>query len=138
MVWPYSIGRRLALRFIAVREATWLSDRIWRFDDEVRYHDGRVQRRRTYCEFVTEDHVRLTVADLPDGADVHARRWLPHRPVADVPAARTAAAAHPLPRRLPDRTGRHVRERDEACTPVFGLPVAHTRFYVRPDRSRER
>ena len=71
VIWPYAVGRLLAPRFTATREATWLSDGAWRFDDQVQYGDGRVERRRTYCEFVSEDHVRLTAADLPDGADVH-------------------------------------------------------------------
>src|SRR4051812_15017163 len=51
MIWPYFLGRRLARRFVARREATWISDRVWRFDDEAQFADGRVQRRRTFCEF---------------------------------------------------------------------------------------
>ena len=133
VVWPYPIGRRLARRFTAAREATWLSDQIWRFDDEARYDDGRVQRRRTYCEFVAENHVRLTAADLPDGADVQIEEggyriapWRMTWPLGPVPLL---IRCRDKSRVAPDGTFVNVIE---ARTPVFGLPLAQTRFYVRP------
>ena len=70
--WPYFVGRRLARTFTVHREAVWLSDRVWRFDDETRFRDGRVLRRQTYCEFVGDDRVELTAGDLPEGG----RAWL--------------------------------------------------------------
>jgi hypothetical protein len=45
---------------------------VWRIDDEAYFGDGRFERRSMYCEFVSDDHVRLTANDLVDGADV----WL--------------------------------------------------------------
>jgi hypothetical protein len=67
---PLLVGRVFAQRFEARREANWISDRVWRFDDIARFGDGHVEQRATYCEFVGEDRVRLTASDLPDGAEV--------------------------------------------------------------------
>jgi uncharacterized protein DUF998 len=69
---PFVIGRLFAQRVEARRESHWLSDRVWRIDDEAHFGDGRFERRKMYCEFVSEHHVRLTADDLVDGADV----WL--------------------------------------------------------------
>jgi hypothetical membrane protein len=70
--WPYFLGRRLARTCTAHREAVWISDRVWRFDDRFGFPDGRVMRRQTYCEFVGDDRVHLTAGDLPEGG----RAWL--------------------------------------------------------------
>ena len=70
VAWPYFIWRRFPQRFQARREATWISDTVWRFDDEAHFGPGSVRKRQTFCEFVTPDHIRLTARDLPDGADV--------------------------------------------------------------------
>jgi hypothetical protein len=133
VIWPYFIGRRLARRFTARRQATWLSDRVWRFDDEADYGNGRVQKRRTYCEFVSEDHVRLTATDLPDGADVQLEEdgyritpWRMTWPIGPFPLL---IRCRDTSRIAPDGTFVNVIE---ARTPVFGLPLAQTRFYVRP------
>jgi hypothetical protein len=67
---PLALGRLFAQRFGARREATWISDRVWRIDDEASFPGGRVERRAMYCEFLADDRVRLTAGDLPDGADV--------------------------------------------------------------------
>jgi hypothetical protein len=69
---PFFIGRFFAQRVEARREATWISERVFRIDDEAYFGSGRFERRQMYCEFVSEDHVRLTADDLLDGADV----WL--------------------------------------------------------------
>lgn len=69
---PFFIGRRFAQRVEARRESIWISERVWRIDDEAHFGSGRFERRNMYCEFVSEDHVRLTADDLIDGADV----WL--------------------------------------------------------------
>jgi hypothetical protein len=68
--WPHFLWRRFPQRFEAHREAVWISETLWRFDDEARFGPGSSQKRQTFCEFVTPDHVRLTARDLPDGADV--------------------------------------------------------------------
>jgi hypothetical protein len=69
---PFFLGRFFAQRVEARRESVWISERVWRIDDEANFGDGRFERRSMYCEFVSEDHVRLTANDLVDGADV----WL--------------------------------------------------------------
>jgi hypothetical protein len=69
---PFFLGRLLAQRVEARRESTWISDSVWRIDDEAYFGDGRFERRHMFCEFVSDSHVRLTGNDLVDGADV----WL--------------------------------------------------------------
>jgi hypothetical protein len=69
---PFFLGRFFAQRVEARRDSVWISERVWRIDDEAYFGDGRFERRQMYCEFVSEDHVRLTADDLIDGADV----WL--------------------------------------------------------------
>lgn len=133
VIWPYFIGRRLARRFSVAREATWLSDGIWRFDDEAHYGHGHIQKRRTYCEFVTEDHVRLTAGDLPDGADVQLEeggyRITPWRMTWTIGPLSLPVRCRDLSRVGADGTFMNVIE---ASAPVIGLPLAQTRFYVRP------
>ena len=67
---PLFIGRLFAQRGEARRSATWLSERMFRIDDQVDFGGGRIERRSMLCEFVSGDHVRLTADDLVDGADV--------------------------------------------------------------------
>src|SRR3954453_16494234 len=69
---PFWLGRFFAQRCEARRESTWISERVWRIDDEAHFGGGRFERRAMYCEFTADDHVRLTADDLLDGADV----WL--------------------------------------------------------------
>jgi hypothetical membrane protein len=134
VLWPWVLGRRLAKRFRAERTATWISDRLWRFDDEARFGERRVFSRTMYCEIVSDDHVRLTAGDLPDGADI----WLEeggyritpfrmHWPVGPVPVI---LRVRDISYVEPDGVFVNV---NEARTPVFGLPLAQMRFYVRPD-----
>jgi hypothetical protein len=134
VMWPWFIGRRFAKRFTAERTATWISDRLWRFDDEARFGERRVFARTMWCELVSDDHIRLTAGDLPDGADV----WLEeggyritpfrmHWPVGPVPVT---IRVNDISYVRPDGVFVNV---NEARTPVFGLPLAQMRFYVRPD-----
>jgi hypothetical protein len=69
---PFWLGRFFRQRCEARRESTWISDRVWRIDDEAHFGGGRFERRSMFCEFVADDQVRLTADDLLDGADV----WL--------------------------------------------------------------
>jgi Protein of unknown function (DUF998) len=69
---PFILGRLFAQRVEARRESVWISDSVWRIDDEAYFGDGRFERRHMFCEFVSDSHVRLTGNDLIDGADV----WL--------------------------------------------------------------
>jgi Protein of unknown function (DUF998) len=131
--WPFVLGRRLARPFRATREATWVSDSVWRFDDASDFGDGRVLRRQTFCEFVGDDHVRLTAGDLPDGADVWIEeggyRLTPFRmafPIGPVPVY---IRVHDMSYADPDGTFVNVFE---ARTLVVGLPLARVVFRVRP------
>ena len=70
LVRPFFLWRRLAQRFEAHRQSTWISDRVWRIDDEAHFGGGRVQRRQIFGEFVADDRVHLTGSDLPEGVEV--------------------------------------------------------------------
>jgi hypothetical protein len=69
---PFFLGRLFAQRVEARRESVWISESVWRIDDEAYFGAGRFERRHMFCEFVSDSHVRLTGNDLVDGADV----WL--------------------------------------------------------------
>jgi hypothetical protein len=69
---PFLLGRLFAQRVEARRESVWISESVWRIDDEAYFGDGRFERRHMFCEFTSDDHVRLTGNDLIDGCDV----WL--------------------------------------------------------------
>ena len=133
MLRPFFIGRFFAQRFSASREATWLSDTAFRFDDEAGFGDGRSQRRRIYGEFVTGDHVRVTAGDMPDGADAwfeeDGYRVTPFRmafPIGPVPVY---IRVHDVSYVEPDGTFANTFEARDL---VFGIPLARTTFRVRP------
>ena len=69
---PFFLGRMFAQGGKAHRASTWISEQVWRIDDQVDFGGGRLERRSMFCEFVSDRHVRLTSDDLIDGADV----WL--------------------------------------------------------------
>jgi Protein of unknown function (DUF998) len=133
MLRPFFIGRFFAQRFSARREATWLSETAFRFDDEASFGAGRSQRRRLYCEFVTEDHVRVTAGDMPDGADAwfeeDGYRVTPFRmafPIGPVPVY---IRVHDVSYVEPDGTFANIFEARDL---VFGIPIARLTFRVRP------
>jgi hypothetical protein len=130
---PLAIGRFFPQRLDARRTATWLSDRVWRFEDEARFGESRVERRQMYCEFVSDDHVRVTAGDLPDGVDV----WLEEGGyrVADF---RIAYSIGPLPflvrcheRSRVESDGTLVNEFD-VFTIGIPIPLARVTFRVKP------
>jgi hypothetical protein len=69
---PFLLGRLLTQRVEARRESTWISDYVWRIDDESHFGGGHFERRTMYCEMVDDDQIRITATDLLDGVDV----WL--------------------------------------------------------------
>ena len=130
---PLVLGRFFAQRFEAERRATWLSERVWRFDDEARFGRGHVERRQMYCEFVADDHVHVTGADMPDGAEV----WIEPGGYR-VEDFRLAWPIGPLPVlvRCRDRSyvepeGTFVNEFD-VVTVGIPIPIARVTFHVRP------
>jgi hypothetical protein len=136
---PLFLGRRLARPFGARRQATWISEGVWRVDDEADFGGGRVQRRVMFCEFVADDHVRITAGDLPDGADV----WLEEGgyrtssfrvnfPIGPVPVL---LRCHDLSYVESDGTFVNAIE---ARSLVLGIPLARVVFRVRPVDRTER
>jgi len=129
---PLFVGRLFALRGVARRSATWVSDRVWRFDDELDL-GGLVHRRLTFCEFVTDRKVRLTAGDFPDGAEAVVEeggyRVRPFRaafPLGPVPVIVTC---HDRSRMQSD--GTFVNDFD-IRVPGLGIPFARLTFRVQP------
>jgi hypothetical protein len=130
---PFFLGRLFRQRFTAHRRSVWLTDSLFRLEDEAGFGDGRSQRRETYCEFVADDHVRLTAGDLPDGADV----WLEDEGYRTMPF-RLAFPLGPLPvllrchdiSRVED-DGTLVNEFEVRAVGI-PVPVARASFKVRP------
>jgi hypothetical protein len=133
LVWPFFVWRRLARPFEAHRRSTFLSDRIVRFDDEARFAPGRVRRRRTYCEFVSEDRIEVTAGDLPEGAVVDIEddgyRVTPFRMDFPIGPVGIPIRVHDISHVEPDGT---VFNTFEARALVFGVRLARLTFKVRP------
>ncbi|MEA2409543.1 MAG: hypothetical protein QOC77_104 [Thermoleophilaceae bacterium] len=130
---PFFLWRRLAGSFEAHRRSTFVSDRLWRFDDEARFAPGRVRRRRMYCEFVAEDRIELTAGDLPEGAFVRIEedgyRMIPFRMEFPIGPVAIPIRVHDVSRVEPDGTLLNIYE---ARALVFGLRLARLTFRVRP------
>lgn len=133
---PFFLGRLFAQHFEARRRTTSISDTLWRIDDEAEFGGGRTQRRQTFAEWVSEDRLRLTANDLPDGAEM----WLEDGGYRTAPV-RMAFPIGPLPVlvRVHDSSymaddGTFVNQFD-AHDVVFGIPLARTVFRVRPVRA---
>jgi hypothetical protein len=130
---PLWLGRLFAQRFEAHRDSAWISERVWRIDDSAHFPGDRVERRQTYCEFVADDHVRLTAGDLPDGGDV----WIEEGGFRLSPF-RVAYPLGPLPvlvrcvdRSLVEPDGTFVNSFDVVALGV-PIPLARVTFRVRP------
>jgi hypothetical protein len=130
---PLFLGRLIAQRVEASRTSTWISDRVWRIDDEAHFGGGRFERRHMFCEFVSDDHVRLTANDLLDGANV----WLEEGGFR-LSEWRMAWAVGPLPvivrcvdcSRIED-DGMFVNQ-IEVLSPGPRIPLARVTFRMRP------
>jgi hypothetical membrane protein len=129
---PFFLGRSFALRAGVRRSATWISDRVWRLEDEADL-GGMVQRRRTFCEFVSDREVRVTGGDLPDGVEVAIEedgyRVRPFRlafPIGPVPVLVTCHD-----RSWVESDGTFVNVFDIRAAGL-GIPLARATFRVRP------
>ncbi len=130
---PLWFWGRFAQRFDARRNTTWISDRVFRIDDESFFGDGRSQKRTMYCEFVEAELVRITAGDLPDGAEMRIEdegyRMTPWRmtfPLGPLPllvACRDESWV--------DSDGTFVNV-TEVATVIFRVPLARLTFRVRP------
>lgn len=133
MLRPFLLGRWFRVTFDIRRDATWASETVWRFDDEATFEGGRVERRRTWGEFVADDHVRLTAGDLPDGLDV----WIEEGGFR-LPPFRVTYPLGPVPVlvRCVDRSYVEVDgtfvNRFDVYTVGVPVPLARVTFRVRP------
>lgn len=130
---PFVLGRLFRQRVAARREATWISDRVWRVDDESRFAADHAERRHMYCELRDDGRVRLTANDLVDGAEV-----LLEAGGFRLPEWRMVWKVGPLPLvfRCADRSrlepdGTFVNVVD-VYTPAVRIPLARVTFRVRP------
>jgi hypothetical protein len=130
---PFFLWRRLAQRFDARRECTWISDSVWRIDDTASYGDGRVQQRRMYCEFVEEQRIEITGGDMPDGAQVLVEdggyRAVPFRVDFPIGPVSIPIRVHDVSYAEPDGT---LANSFEARSLVLGIVMARVTFRVRP------
>jgi hypothetical protein len=130
---PFFLWRRLGQRFEAHRTCTWISDRVWRMDDEARFGHGRVQRRRMFCEFVTDEHVRITGGDMPEGADALIEeggyRVVPFPVAFPIGPVSIPVMCHDVSSVEPDGT---LANTFEARTIVLGILLARVTFRVKP------
>lgn len=133
VVRPFLFWRRFPQRMEARRTASWVSDRVWRFDDEATFARGRSQRRLMYCEFVTDERVHVTAGDLPEGAEAlieeKGYRVVPFRMDFPIGPLNVPIRVHDVSRVEPDGTFVNAFE---ARTLVFGFKVAELTFRVRP------
>jgi hypothetical protein len=133
VVRPFFLWRRLGRPFEAHRRATFVSDRLVRFDDEASFAPGRVRRRRTYCEFVSEDRIELTAGDLPEGATVQVEeegyRLTPFRMDFPIGPVSLPIRVHDVSHVEPDGT---LLNTFEARALVLGVRLARLTFKVRP------
>jgi hypothetical protein len=133
VVRPFFLWRHLSRPFEAHRHSTFVSDRLVRFDDEARFTASRVQRRRMYCEFVSEDRIEVTAGDLPGGAVVDVNedgyRVTPFRMDFPIGPVSIPIRVHDVSRVEPDGT---LLNTYEARALVFGVRLARLTFKVRP------
>jgi hypothetical protein len=129
---PALLWRRFPLRFRCRREATWLSDDVWYYDDQVVMGDGRVETRRRFCQFVAPDLVHVTADDMPDGAEMalgeNGFRIAPFWWVVPIGPVRWPLRCREQSRMESDGTfveTFHLRS--------FGLPAGRMTFRVRPE-----
>jgi hypothetical protein len=133
VVWPFFLWRRLGQRFEAHRTCTWISDAVWRMDDEARYGHGRVQQRRMFCEFVAADQVHVTGDNMPSGADVVIQedgyRVTPFPVAFPIGPVNVPLICHDVSHVEPDGTFANTYE---ARSIVLGLLFARVTFRVKP------
>ena len=130
---PLWFWQRFSQSFDAHRRTTWISDRVFRIDDESVFEPGRSQTRTMYCEFASAELVRITAADLPDGAEIHIEdegyRMRPFRMT--FPLGPLPLLVRVRDESWVDGDGTFVNVY-EAEDVVFHIPLARLSFRVRP------
>lgn len=131
---PAFLGRFLTQRFAGRRLSTPISDAVWVVEDEATFADGKVERRRLFCELVAPDRIHVTSDDMPDGAEVSLepdgyRVW-PYR--FSVPVGPVRFLLHCRDQAGLEDDGTLV---DTIDFRWLGIPVARATFRMRPDES---
>jgi hypothetical protein len=133
---PLWLGKRFPQRFTARRATRSITENVWKIEDSADFGNGRVQRRDTFCEFVANDHLVLTAADLPDGAEL----WLDEGGYRTAPF-RMAFPIGPLPVLVRVHDSSYAEDdgvfvnRYDAYALGTRIPLARTTFRVRPGAS---
>lgn len=130
--WPYFFWRRFPQRLKIRREATFLTDEAWYFDDTARLTDGTVvHERRVFCTLDGPDRVRVTSDPLLDGTDIlleeDGYRVVPYR---------VAIPVGPVHFGLTVRDSATVDDGtlvNRLKIRWFGLPVARVELRARPE-----
>jgi hypothetical protein len=130
--WPYFIWRRFPQRLRILREATFLTDEAWYFDDRAWLSDGTlVDERRVFCVLVAPDRVRVTADVLLDGTEIlleeDGYRIMPYR---------VAIPVGPVHFGVTVRDSATVEDGtlvNRLRVSWFGLPVARVELRARPE-----
>ena len=128
---PYFLWRRFPQRLRVQREATFLSDEAWYFDDRAWLADGTlVDERRVFCMLVAPDRVRVTSDPLLDGTDIlleeDGYRIVPYRVAVPVGPVHFGVSVHDSATVEDGTLVNRLR------VSWFGLPVARVELRVRP------
>ena len=71
VLWPYFFWRHFPRRLKLRRDATFLTDEAWYFDDRASLEDGTVVfEQRAFCVLVAPDRLSVTSGPLLDGTEV--------------------------------------------------------------------
>lgn len=130
--WPYFIWRRFPQRMSIRRDATFLTDEAWYFDDRACRLDGTVvHERRVFCLLVAPDRLEVTAGPLLDGTEIlldeNGYRIVPYR---------VAIPVGPVHFGLTVRDSAAVRDGtlvNRLKISWFGLPVARVELRAEPE-----
>ena len=131
--WPHFLWRRFPRRLSLQRDATFLTDEVWYFDDCARLEDGTVAfEQRAFCVLVAPDRLQVTSGPLVGAAEVRLEedgyRIVPYR---------VAIPVGPVHFGLTVRDSATVDDGtlvNRLRVSWFGLPVARVELRARPDR----
>ena len=130
--WPYFLWRRFPQRVRVLREATFLTDEAWYFDDRAWLADGTlVEERRLFCVMVAPDRVRVTADPLLDGTEIlleeDGYRIVPYRIAVPVGPVHFGVSVRDSATVVDGTLVNRLR------ISWFGLPVARVELRARPE-----
>jgi hypothetical protein len=131
ILWPSFFWRHFPRRLELRRDATYLTDEAWYFDDRASVEDGTVVfEQRAFCVLVAPDRLRVTSGPLLDGTDV----WLEEDGYRIVPY-RMAIPVGPVHFGVSVRDTATVQDGtlvNRLRIRWFGLPVARIELRAQP------